>query len=157
MTVEAALVMPFVLAVMLIAIYGSYYVYDRCLGTQDAYLLCMEEAAHKNRENRHEAARIEGRQAEQFGNKYVGISSIGGTAQCDGEKITYDGAAITGPGVSLVSLLLEKNLWEVPFHGSSRARDPAYRLRRMRRSAAVLRQLGGRQQEEPNVVQGGST
>lgn len=143
MTVEASMIMPLVLAVIVILIFGSFYLYNRCVATQDAYLLCMKEAQHKDAENTRDASRVTAAQAGQFGSKYIGISSITGTAAYSRNHVTYKGTAVVGPGVSIVRLILPTDRWDLHFSGSSEVRDAAYRIRNTRRSAMVLHQAGG--------------
>jgi hypothetical protein len=137
MTVEAALIMPLVLCILVILIYTSFLLYDTCLYSQDAYILCMRAAEWKESGNTSDPERAESGQKAQFGNKYVGVSHLSGTAERAGDKIQYEGSGRVLPKVFGGSSLMPWQIWDIHAEGSSRQKDPPWKIRRYRR----LRQL----------------
>ena len=47
MTLEAALIVPMVICVFSLLIYFSYYLYGRCILSQDAYILAFRASVEK--------------------------------------------------------------------------------------------------------------
>ena len=46
-TVEAALIVPVVVCIFVMIIYLSFYLYDRCVLTQDCYVLSYRQSIEK--------------------------------------------------------------------------------------------------------------
>ena len=71
-TVEAALIIPIVLCIFVMIIYLSFYLYDRCVMSQDWYVLSYRQSIEKGGADR------AGRSAagEQFGQKLFMLSRM---------------------------------------------------------------------------------
>ena len=71
-TVEAALVMPVVLAIIVMIIYMSFYLYDRCVMQQDCCVLSYRQSIEKGTADRVSREKIR----EQFGEKLFMLSGL---------------------------------------------------------------------------------
>lgn len=87
MTLEATLIMGWVIFLMVFFIYLTFYSYDRCVMFQDAYgfafrvsikpLDAERKAQYGNRKIR-----------EQFGKKYFGVSGVNTSISVNDDKVT---------------------------------------------------------------------
>ena len=138
MSVEASFIMTMLLVLWVLMIYLAFYLYDRCLLTQDAYLLCFRESYVKRGADT--AAELKALEKRQQGEKYFFLSDFSSAASCSGGKLAYQGTAAVRPSVFGGSGLMQGGRWSLSFHAESRHTDPPYGIRRYRR----LRYLAGK-------------
>ena len=80
-TVEAALIVPVVVCIFVMIIYLSFYLYDRCVLTQDCYVLSYRQSIEKGKADRAGTAAAK----DQFGQKLFMLSSMQ-TEKSEGKK-----------------------------------------------------------------------
>lgn len=85
MTLEASLIMPWVIFIFVFLIYASFYLYDKCVLFQDAYTLCMRGSISKEEDGalNYINAHMDG----QFGKKYFGTDKVQGSAERHGDEV----------------------------------------------------------------------
>ncbi len=139
MTVEAAFIMPMVLCLFVIVIYCSFYLYDRCVFQQDAYILCLRESIQKDEgAPTVDAARLKSGAARQFGTKYFAVSRLETAASAEGRDCVFEGTAQILPTSFGSDALMPKKIWSANFRARKRKTDPAWSIRSLRRKSYVL-------------------
>ncbi len=142
MTVEASLLMPMVLCLFVILIYVSFYLYDRCVFQQDAYILCLRESIQKDEGAPSvDAKRLQSGAASQFGNKYFAVSSLKTDAYAEGNCCVFEGTARILPTSFGSYFLMPKDIWSANFHAEKRKTDPAWSIRSLRRKSHILKSI----------------
>lgn len=86
-TVEAAMIMPVVLMLIAFMIHLTFYMYNRCVVSQDAYILAFRGSLHCDKEKEEIQQHIVKISDEQYGNKYIGVRSF-----CD--QVTTESKAV---------------------------------------------------------------
>lgn len=151
MTVEAALLLPMVLCVIVIGYYVSFFLYDRCVLNQDSYLLCLRESYRKDEEEPSVSTEdMEEAVGQLIGLRCFGLDTLEGQAQADGKWAVYEGSADVLPAVFGSYFLMPEDIWQISYTAKSRKNDPSWEIRSWRRKTAVLKegtklleQLGG--------------
>ena len=140
MTVEAAFLMPMVLCLFVIVIYTDFYLYDRCVFQQDAYILCLRESIYKEKgAPKADVSRIKNNESAQFGTKYFAVSELETNAYVKGKTAVFEGTAEVLPAVFGNFFLMPKSIWNANFHAEKRKADPSWNIRSMRRKACVIK------------------
>lgn len=127
-TVEAALVIPIVLGILVMVLYLPFYLYDRCLLSQDCYVLSYRQSIEKGKEDRsgQEAA------SEQFGKKLFMLSRIE-TAAGGGSTVSVKANAAMEPPLFGLDFFREQRHWILGVQEKARKTDPPRDYRRVRR------------------------
>jgi hypothetical protein len=142
MTVEASLIMPMVLCICVILIYVSFFLYDRCCFSQDAYVLCFRESIRREEGTPTiRPDKIKENEQRQFGSKYFAVSSLETTASADGKNCVYEGTAKVLPTSFGSYFLMPRDIWEATFHSSARKTDPSWSIRSVRRKTYMLTKI----------------
>ena len=137
-TVEAALVIPVVISIIVMVMYLSFYLYDRCVLSQDCYVLCYRQSIEKGKADRagREAARA------QFGEKLFMLSRFE-TSSSNGQAIHVRGnAAMTPPLFGLPLFDAEEN-WTLGVEEKAKKTDPPGDTRRVRRILNLAAEAAG--------------
>lgn len=127
-TVEAAMVIPVVFCILVMTMYLSFYLYNRCVLAQDCYVLSYRQSIEKGNADRvgSEAARA------QFGGKLFMLSRFE-TSSAGGGTIRVRGNAdMTPPLFGLALFETEKN-WTLGTEEKAKKTDPVKDYRRVRR------------------------
>lgn len=145
MTVEAALIIPIVLCIFVIAIYASWFLYDRCLFTQDVYLACLRESYRKEAFSDSDGGRpevhperIESDVRKMVGQNYFALSHWEGRAGSDRYTGTYQGTARVAPTVFTSSSIMPRGIWDMAFSAESRKADTPWMIRSYRRKSYMV-------------------
>ena len=138
-TVEAAFIMPMVLILFAVLFYLGFYLYDRCLFSQDAYVLCFRGSLLKEEKNPEE--RVYGLRERQFGTKYFALDTQKSATRRDGKWIVMEGSARLTPAVFADSFLMPERVWTIHYSARARASDPVRGFRRYRRLRALAEQI----------------
>jgi hypothetical protein len=127
-TVEAALVIPIVLGILVMIIYLSFYLYDRCVMAQDCYVLSYRQSIEKGGADR------AGQPAagEQFGQKLFMLSRME-TASSSGTRIRVKINAAMAPPLFGLDFFRENRQWILSVQENARKSDPPRDYRRIRR------------------------
>ncbi len=140
MTIEAAFVMPMVLCLFVMLIYTAFYLYDRCVFLQDAYILCFRESIRREEgAPKTDSDRIRQAETRQFGGKYFAVRSLESSVWAEGKKILYQGTARVLPSSFGGYFLMPKSIWTLTFQGSARKTDPPWAIRSYRRKSYILK------------------
>ena len=73
-TLEASLVVPMVLCIIVMIIHLSYYVYQKAILAQDTYLLGFRAAVLGRQQEMDATSYVAANAGEQFGNRYIGAA-----------------------------------------------------------------------------------
>lgn len=139
MTLEATLVMPVVLAVFVLLIYSAYYLYGRCVLSQDSYILAFRATRAEASGHRGDMASYVGSRAdEKAGKKYFGSTNPKFTPKVSGKKIRVKGKAEVRHSVMRRNFLLKKKKWGYSALGKAKKIEYPEHARRLKR----LRDLG---------------
>lgn len=127
-TVEAALIIPIVLCIFVMIIYLSFYLYDRCVMSQDCYVLSYRQSIEKGGADR------AGQPAagEQFGQKLFMLSRME-TASSSGTRISVKINAAMAPPLFGLDFFRENRQWILSVQEKARKSDPPRDYRRIRR------------------------
>ncbi len=131
MTLEASLIMPMVICVMALLIYFSFYLYSRCIMSQDAYTLAFR-AGLAAEETSPEAYVSEHRSAVA-GRKYFGSTGVNFEAQVSGKEITVKAGGNTKHGAMGRYFLKPRDGWGYSAEARVRERRYAKHIRRLKR------------------------
>lgn len=138
-TVEASFIIPMVLVIFVLILYLGFFLYDRCLFSQDAYLLCFRGSILKEEEEIEE--KVASMRAEQFGRKYFALDSQESEVSEDGKWIVMEGEASLAPAVFGRAALMPEGVWRISYRGKARKTDPVYQFRRYRRIRYLAQQV----------------
>lgn len=127
-TVEAALVIPVVLAIIVMIIYMSFYLYDRCVMQQDCCVLSYRQSIEKGTADRVSREKIR----EQFGEKLFMLSGLE-TGASSGGTIQVKSSAAMDPPLFGLPAFSEENQWRIGVVKKARKTDPPRDYRRVRR------------------------
>ena len=127
-TVEAALVIPIVLGIFVMILYLSFYLYDRCLLSQDCYVLSYRQSIEKGDADRSGQAAA----TERFGQKLFMLSRLE-TASSRGSTISVKANAAMEPPLLGLDFFNEQRYWILGVREKARKTDPPKDYRRVRR------------------------
>lgn len=135
MTVEASLIMPMVLCVITVLIYTGYFLYNRCLATQDAYILCFRESIHKDDSlwSYPDGSVVRDEEEDQVGDKYLAVKSKSTDVSIDGSIIRYSGEGNVAPPLFGGNVIMPQGIWTYRYGMSARHTDPPLNIRKARR------------------------
>lgn len=135
MTVEASLIMPTVLCVMTLLIYTGFYLYNRCVATQDAYVLCFRESLHKDESlwNYPDGSIVREQEQDQVNDKYLAVKSCSTEVSTDGTIIRYSGEGDVAPPLFGGNQIMPQGIWTFRYGMSARHTDPPLNIRKARR------------------------
>jgi len=143
MTVEAAFILPMVLAIYVLIIFTGFFLYDRCLFTQDACILCFRESIRKD-EGSHvhvSPELVENAAPRQFGTKYFVLGDRNISARAGGFAGTHifveGNALVNAPDIIRVFQLRE-DAWQIVFGAEARKSDPPLTIRKYRRKYYII-------------------
>ncbi len=127
-TVEAALIVPIVLCIFVMIIYLSFYLYDRCVMSQDCYVLSYRQSIEKGRADRAGQSAA----GEQFGQKLFMLSRME-SASSRGTRISIKVSAVMEPPLFGLDFFRENRYWILNVQEKARKTDPPRDYRRVRR------------------------
>ena len=131
LTLEAAMVFPMVFALVIMLLYATFFLYDKCRMTQDLYTVAYRQSIARN-----------GKAGDP------GIDTSGYFMLNDCEAGVSGGSTVraTAEGSMAPALLIGTGeegagrVWEIRVTMEARRTDPPQSFRRYRRIAAVARQ-----------------
>lgn len=128
-TVEAALVMPVVLCILVMVIYLSFYLYDRCVMAQDCYVLSYRQSIEKGKADRISQEKIR----SQYGNKLFMLSALE-TGSSSGGTICVRSNARMSPPLFGLPVFEQEREWDLGVERKAKKTDPPKDFRRVRRT-----------------------
>lgn len=75
-TVEAAMIMPVVLMLLAFIFHLTFYMYNRCVVSQDTYLLAFRGSLCCDSEKEEVQQYVVNMSNKQYGNKYIGVKNF---------------------------------------------------------------------------------
>lgn len=143
MTLEAALVLPIVLVVIVAIISVSFVLYNRCIAAQDAAVLCFRESIARDATLSFapDAARAEGRAAELMEGKYFAIDGLSSSASVSGTTISFAIEGGSTPAVFVTDEVMPKGVFNFSVRCRARKTDPPLSVRRYRRATYLVWKL----------------
>lgn len=99
MTVEASLIMPQIIFLIAVLLWLSFFLYDRCILTQDAYILAFRGSVLCSKDKEQIVQHMEENMPKQLSVKYFGINLIQKELSADiiGTRVLFEGEmGITG-------------------------------------------------------------
>ena len=89
-TVEAAMLMPMVLLLIMFLFYITFYMYDRCVISQDVYLLAFRGSLYCDMKKEEIQQSIENQCRETYGNKYIGVERLDSQVKAENKVISVE-------------------------------------------------------------------
>lgn len=133
MTAEAALIVPAVFALVIMLLYLTFYMYDRCVMTQDLYT-----AAYRSSIARGENAPVENKTDTS---KYFMLNGCSAGVS-GGKEITARAEGSMTPALA-VGIGSDGGSWKLSVSMKARKTDPPKSFRRFRRILAIAGQAFG--------------
>lgn len=142
MTVEATLIVPFVMYICIFVIYVGFFQYDRCIMRQDAYRAALQGSSIYRADNQavYNAAFDMAKRITE--NKYIGTDCSFNIA-VQGEVSVTMGGSITMPFRGLAALSGRAD-WTIEESMSSKCINPVFFIRSCRQL------LPGKKEEKQN-------
>ena len=148
MTVEAAMIVPAVFILVVMLLYLMFYMYDRCIMTQDLYTAAYRRSIERGRSK---AGASQGGASQQTGDTQVDTSRYFMLSSCScsvqgGSRVKGSGeASMNVPGAAAFPGVQER--WGFRVLMAARKTDPPLAFRKYRRVMALARQaLAGTKQ-----------
>ena len=139
MTLEAALIVPMVICVFSLLIYFSYYLYGRCVLSQDAYILAFRASVEKSGQWKDDpVGYVNQKAAGKAGSKYFGSSFPRFEASASGKEIRVRGYSTARHSAMGRYFLKPRGSWDYEAAGVAKRREYTKHIRR----ATRLRDLG---------------
>ena len=132
MTLEAAMIFPAVFALVIMLLYATFFLYDKCRMTQDLYTAAYRQSIVRGKS----APDIKIDTSDFFMLSSCSAETGGGseiTASAKGEMAP---ALLTGTGEG-------EPIWELKVTMRARKTDPPQSFRRFRRASAIAQQVLG--------------
>ncbi len=139
MTLEATLLMPMVICVLALLIYFTYYLYGRCIISEDSYILAFRASVSDKGTREYDPATYVQEKADQVtGSKYFGSTKPSFEAQVNGKEVRVVGRSDTRHRAMGKYFLKPSGSWEYEAAGKAKNRKYAKHIRTLTR----LRDLG---------------
>lgn len=139
MTLEASLIIPMVLCVFALLIYFSYYLYGRCILSQDAYVLAFRASVENSSQWKDDpAGYVAQKAARQAGSKYFGSSFPSFDTSIQGKEIRVKGRSRARHAAMGRYFLKPKGSWDYEAEGKAKRRNYSGHIR----MATRLKDLG---------------
>ncbi len=139
MTLEASLIVPMAVCVLMLLIYFSYYLYGRCMISQDSYILAFRASISREEAN----GFVQGKACEVTGNKYFGSERPRFTVTTNGDEITVFGKSSVLHNAMGRYFLKPQTGWEYEGSGRAKKREYVKHIRKLKRLKDIGQELTG--------------
>ncbi len=114
------MLMPTIILLIALLIYLSFFLYNRCILSQDAYLLAFRGSIRKQEDESAVREYIEQSAKDLLGNKYIGMKQLEKSLEISNKKVMVKlkGKAVNG--------------WALTAAGQAERNDPVKYIRRIR-------------------------
>ena len=114
MTLEASLVIPMVICVLTLIVLFSYYLYGRCVLSQDCYILAFRASIDADRYDAEPESTVSAKRERVVGKKYFGSTKPEFRVECrdSGKEIRVEGNSRIRAGAMGNYFLKPKSGWE---------------------------------------------
>ncbi len=139
MTLEASLIMPMVLCVIALLCYFSFYLYGRCILSQDSYILAFRASVEKSDNWKDDpAGYVAAKSRDVAGKKYFRSEEPSFSTRVEGKTIRVHGTSAALHSAMGRYFLKPVDGWEYEAAGKATRRDYAGHIRKLTR----IRDLG---------------
>ena len=112
MTLEASLVVPWVIFIVAWIIYLGYFEYDRCLLFQDDYMLAAQtEEGIRTVED--QSSWMHGHMAGQYGSKYMGTRHVETSGEVTGSEVRVSSSLHVSHPLSYHAGMIPGSNWDI--------------------------------------------
>lgn len=120
LTVEASLIIPIVVLLIALILNLAFFLYSRCILSQDAYILAFRGSIRKQESGEEIRRYIEESFKNHFGRRYFGISDLEKNIETNTRKVTVR----INAGTAMK--------WSLEAAGEAERIDPAIYIRKIR-------------------------
>ena len=139
MSVEAAVIVPIATFIMALIIYYAFFAYDRCILSQDVYLLSFRASAFsKSQKYENMAAYVSDKKDTQLGKKYFACEKPQINASENKKKITVDGMTSVKPRGVFDYFQGLPDTFKTEVRGSAKKHNAPKSLRRIKRVKDIV-------------------
>ena len=141
MTLEAALVIPMVICVITLIILFTYYLYGRCVLSQDAYILAFRASVDKDRYDAAPESTVNAKKDRVVGKKYFGSTKpqFHVTTGASGKEIKVEADARIRAGAMGDYFLKPRSGWEFNAGQKAKCLEQVKHIRRMTRLKDIIK------------------
>lgn len=136
MTLEASVIMPWVIFIFVFLIYMSFYLYDKCVLFQDAYALCLRGSIQKEEDGA--VNYINTHMSGQFGKKYFGTNNVQGSVERCGQEIKVYAACNVKMPFNHFMTMAKAGGWQIQTEARAKIINPTKVIRRCRMIEKIL-------------------
>ena len=133
MTLEASLIMPMVICVFVIIMSFTYYLYGRCILSQDTYILAFRASISKSEDGGDKAAAVASKVDNKLGKKYFGTTKPVIKTEVKGKEVIVRGYANVRNKVMGRYFLKPKTGWDFMAAGRAKDLDCMEHIRKIKR------------------------
>ena len=134
MTLEASLIMPIVICVIVLIIYFAYYLYGRCVLSQDTYILAFRASStHLPEYAEDKTSYVYNKADEKLGKKYFGSTKPVINAETNGKEVLVRGYANIKTKAMGNYFLKPKSGWDYMAAGRAKDLDCIRHIRKIKR------------------------
>ena len=158
LTVEASIIIPLAVFLTGFIFYLTFYLYNRCIVSQDTYMLAFRGGAcgycgsgrsgvYGCGKSAEEIERlIIGQCDEQFGEKYMGINKLISTVQVDKKSVVVEASGMMT--TAFTGQLLPQRHWDFYARGQAERICPAEYIRKVRLAKKIADRVNGHTEME---------
>ncbi len=139
MSLEASLIMPMVICVMALLVYFSYFLYGRCILSQDTYILAFGAAL--SREDKAPSVYVENNREAVTGRKYFGSKPLHFKTEVSGKEILVSAEGETRHGAMGNYFLKPRGSWEYRAQGMAKIRRYSEHIRKLTRFKDIGKEI----------------
>ncbi|MDO5476470.1 MAG: hypothetical protein Q4F43_05070 [Eubacteriales bacterium] len=136
-TVEAALLVPVTVCIIVMIMYLCFYLYDRCVLSQDSYVLSYRQSIEKGGADRAGS----GAAGDQLRGKLFMLSGLE-TGCSNGGTIRVSGTASMEPPLFGLDVFSHNRRWRLNVEEKAKKTDPPKDYRRVRRILSLAEDFG---------------
>ena len=134
MTLEASLIIPMVICVIVLLIWGNYYVYTRAILSQDCYILAFRASVKADAKRKTTPTDyVASKAAEQAGARYFGADKPVFSVKQSGKEVLVTGSTRIRNSAMGNYFLKIKSGWELEATLKARIRNDPKHIRRVKR------------------------
>ena len=134
MTLEASLIIPMVICVIVMLIWGAYYMYNRAILSQDCYVLAFRASVKADAKRKVAPAEyVSEKASEQAGAKYFGATKPEFSAEASGKEVKVRGTTRIRNSAMGSYFLKIKSGWELEAALKAKIRNDPGHIRRIKR------------------------
>lgn len=140
MTLEASLIIPMVICVIVMLIWGSYYMYNRAIISQDCYVLAFRASVRADAKRKMSPSEyVSAKASEQAGGRYFGATTPSFSASQSGKEVRVSASTRIRTSAMGTYFLKTGSGWELEATLKAKIRNDPKHIRRVKR----IKDIGG--------------